>query len=137
MQILYYNPCQAFNILFLFVSIFFLKTSEIFTCRFLDKINRGTMTGNFHFTQKVNKHKSIFLPRVLKKHIIVLSVETGIFISHASRAFCHLIMEFSNGGEGLNYSKLVNYKPNIKMFPIGLNNNPVWGKVEVNFKTIF
>ena len=27
------------------------------------------MTGNFHFTQKVNKHKSIFLPLVLKKHI--------------------------------------------------------------------
>ena len=46
------------------------------------------MTGNFHFTQKVNKHKSIFLPRVLKKHIIVLSVETGIFISHASWVFC-------------------------------------------------
>ena len=30
------------------------------------------MTGNFHFTQKVNKHKSIFLPLVLKKHIRAL-----------------------------------------------------------------
>ena len=64
------------------------------------------MTGNFHFTQKVNKHKSIFLPRVLEKHIIVLSVETGVFISHASRAFCQIIMEFSNGAEGLNYTEL-------------------------------